>query len=60
MFCVWTSKNDREMGVVDPTAFPIYFGLYGCKPWIAKDGFVFAKVGEEELKRNCGSAGAYI
>jgi len=60
MFCIQTSKNDRKMSVVNPTAFPIYFGLHGCKPQVAEDGFVFAKIGEEELERNCGSTGAYI
>ena len=59
-FCVWTSKNDRKVSVVDPAAFPIYFGLDSCEPWVAEDGFVFTKVGEEELEGNCCSTGAYI
>ncbi len=60
MFCIRTSENDREMSVVNPAAFPIYLRLYGCEPWIAEDGLMFAEVGEEELKGNSGGAGAYI
>ena len=59
-FSIWTSEDDREVSVVDPATFPIYFGLHSCKPWVAKDGFVFTKVGEEELKGDCGRTGAYI
>ncbi len=46
--------------MIDPATFPIYFGLHGCKPWVAKDGFVFAEVGEKELKGNCGRTGVYV
>jgi len=59
-FCVWTSENDGEVSVIDPAAFPIYFGLYSCEPWVVEDGFVLAKVGEEELKGDCGRTGVYI
>ena len=40
--------------MIDPTAFPVYFGLYGREPWVAKDGLMFAKIGEEELEWNGG------
>ena len=59
-FCVRTSENDGEVSVVDPATFPIYFGLHSYEPWVAKDGFVFTKVGEEELKGDCGRTGVYI
>src|SRR5258708_36526061 len=49
-FCVRTSEYDREMGVVNPSAFPLYFGLYCCKPWIAEDGFMLAEIREKELQ----------
>src|SRR5258708_33223357 len=40
-FGIWTSKNDGEVSVVNPPMFPIYFGLYSCEPWIAKDSLMF-------------------
>ena len=46
--------------MVDPATFPIYFGLYGCEPWVAKDGFVFAKVREKELEGDHGRASVYV
>src|SRR5229473_1358939 len=50
LFCIWASEYDREMSMVDPSSFPIYFRLHGCEPWVAENGFVFAEVGEEELE----------
>ena len=38
--------------MVNPTSLPVYFRLHCCKPWVAEDGFVFTKVGEEELERD--------
>ncbi len=60
MFHIFTSEYDGEVSVVNPAAFPIYFGLHSCEPWIAKDGFMLAEVGEKELKRDCGRTGSYI
>ena len=59
-FHIFTSEYDGEVSVVDPAAFPIYFGLYSCEPWVVEDGFVLAKVGEEELKGDCGRTSVYI
>ena len=50
-------EYDWEVSVIDPTSFPIYFRLCGCEPWVAKNGFVFAEVGKEELKRDGGRSG---
>ena len=41
-FCIWASEYNGEMGVVNPSSFPIYLGLYGREPRVAEDGFVFA------------------
>ncbi len=46
--------------MVDPTSFPVYLWLRRCKPRVAKDGFVFAKVGEEELERDGSGPGPDI
>ncbi len=46
--------------MVNPATFPIYFGLHSCEPWIAKDGFMLAEVGEKELKGDCGRTGVYV
>ncbi len=48
------------MSVVDPTLFPIYFGLHCCKPWVTEDGLMFAEVGEEELEGNSGRSGSNV
>jgi hypothetical protein len=33
--CIWCSKNDWQLGVVDPTSLPIDSGL-GCRePWVS-------------------------
>ncbi len=56
-FRIWASEYDREMSMVDPSTFPIYFGLYRREPWIAKNGLVFAKVGEEELEWDGSGSG---
>ena len=46
--------------MINPAMLPVYLGLYACEPGVAKDGFVFAKVGEEELERDgCGTS-AYV
>ena len=37
-----------ELGVIDPSSFPVYFWLCGGKPWVSKDGFLFSKFGEVE------------
>ncbi|SRR5216684_1108122 len=42
VFGIRASKNDGEVSVVDPAAFPIHFGLYSCEPWVAKDSLMFA------------------
>ena len=46
--------------MVNPTSLPIYLRLHRCKPRVAENGFVFAKVGEEELKRDGGRSGSDI
>jgi len=60
MFHICTSEYDGEVSVVDPAAFPIYFGLYSCKPWIAKDGFMLTEVREKELKGDHGGTSMYV
>ena len=50
LFGVWTPKDDGKVSVVDPPTFPVYFGLYCCKPWVAEDGFMFSKVRKKELE----------
>ncbi len=59
-FRIWASKYDREMSVVDPTSFPIYFRLHCRKPRVAKNGFVFAEVGQEELEWDSGRASSDV
>ena len=46
--------------MVDPTLFPVYLWLHRCKPWVTNNGFVFAKVGEEELERDGSGPGPDI
>src|SRR5260370_36745750 len=36
-FCVIGLEYYGKLGVVDPSMFPIYFWLCGCKPWIPHD-----------------------
>ena len=50
-FRIWASEYDREMSMIDPTSLPVDFRLHRCEPWVAENGLVFAKVGEEELER---------
>src|SRR5258708_35741425 len=59
-FRVWASEYNGEVSMVNPTPFPIYFGLHRREPWVAKDGFVFAEVGEEELEWDGGRAGPNV
>ena len=47
--CIWALEDHRKVGMINPAVLPVYFRLDSCEPWIAKDGFVFSKVGEEEL-----------
>jgi hypothetical protein len=42
------SEYNRELGVIDPSSFPINFWLHGGEPWVSEYGFVFPQVGEEE------------
>src|SRR5258707_3092380 len=44
--CVMGSKYYRELCVIDPSSFPIYFGLCGSKPWVSEDGFLLPKLGK--------------
>ena len=46
--------------MVNPTSFPIYLWLCGREPWIAKNGLMFAEVGEEELEGNSGRSGSNV
>ena len=46
--------------MVNPTPFPVYLGLHRCEPWISENGFVFAKIGEEELERDGGRPGSDV
>ncbi len=59
-FCIGASEDNREMGVIDPSALPIYFGLHGGEPQVAKNGLVIAKVGKKELERGGGGSGSYV
>src|SRR5712692_2453630 len=47
-FCIVSSEYYWELGVVDPSAFPVYFWLRGGKPWISEDGFLLAQFGKIE------------
>ena len=42
------SKDNRELGVVNPPLFPVYLWLVCRKPWIPQYGFVFSEMGQEE------------
>ena len=42
--CVWHSEYNGELGMVNPSLFPINSRLCGCKPWVFKDYFVFSQV----------------
>ena len=46
--------------MVNPTSLPIYFRLHSREPWVAEDGFVFAKVGEEKLEGYRGRSGSDV
>ncbi len=62
-FCslgIQASEYNGEMGVIDPTLFPIYLWLHCCKPWITKNRLVFTKVGEEELERDGSGPGSDV
>ena len=59
-FCIWTSKDDWEVSVVDPSAFPVYFRLHCCEPWVAKDGLMFSEVGKEELEWDGGGSSTNV
>ncbi len=59
-FCIGASKYNGKVSVVNPASFPVYLGLHCCEPWVTEDGFVFTKVGEEELERDGGRPGSYI
>jgi hypothetical protein len=37
--------------VIDPSSFPIDFGLHRCEPRVTEYGFVFTEVGQEESQR---------
>src|SRR5258708_10419669 len=60
LFRIRASEYDREMSMVDPSMFPIYFGLYHREPWIAKNGLVFTKVREEELEQDGSGSGSDV
>ena len=47
-FCIVGSEYYWELCVVDPPAFPIYFGLCGSEPWVSEDGFLLSKLGKVE------------
>ncbi len=46
--------------MVDPASLPIYLRLHRRKPWVAEDGFVLAKIGEEELEWDGSGPGSDI
>src|SRR5258708_39074704 len=33
-FCVAGTQYYRELSIIDPSSFPIYFWLRGSKPWV--------------------------
>src|SRR5712692_6983322 len=45
-FRIVSSEYYWELGVVDPSALPIYFRLRGSKPRVSEDGFLLAKFGK--------------
>ena len=47
-FGVIGSENNGELGVVDPSLFPVDFWLVGGKPWVSQDSFLFADMSQEE------------
>src|SRR5258708_4702022 len=47
-FCVIGPKYYRELRVIDPSPFPIYFWLRGSEPWVPEDGFLLSKLGKIE------------
>src|SRR5258708_25847919 len=49
-FCVISTQDYWELGVVDPSPFPIYLGLGCSKPWITEDCFLFPEFCEIEPK----------
>ena len=46
--CVIGTQYYWELSVVDPSSFPVYFGLHGSEPWISEDCFLFPEFGEVE------------
>src|SRR5258708_10685277 len=60
LLCVWAPKYNGEMGMVNPTPFPVYFGLHCCEPWVAEDSLMFSKVGEKELESDGGGPGSDV
>ena len=44
LFCVWGSEYDWQLGGVDPSSLPVYFGLCGHELGVTQDGFIFSKV----------------
>src|SRR5258708_13004808 len=48
LFRIIGSEYYGELGVVDPSAFPVYLGLRSSEPWISEGGFLFPNFGKVE------------
>ena len=42
LFSIVRFEDDRQLGMVDPTVFPINLGLYCCEPGVSQDRLVFS------------------
>src|SRR5258708_38868490 len=47
-FCIVSSQYYWELCVINPSLFPIYFGLCSSKPWIPEDSLLLPKFGKIE------------
>jgi hypothetical protein len=40
--CIGCLEYYQELGVVDPSSFPVYAWLYGCKPRVSQYSFILS------------------